>query len=77
MISHEGGICSPDNDEEVVQNVTALVDCVKAVRCPADDDRLQMILMRDPRSIVMSTYNYLLQKNNNTLAPFLQLTNIS
>ena len=50
--SHVGG--------RPVQNYTDVLGCMKESPCRLTDDRLQMLVLRDPRSVAVSSYFWLL-----------------
>lgn len=64
--SHSGGlsgkedhICTPVNGEGTLnQNHTGLWNCVIDAACPIVDDRLQFVVLRDPRAVTVSYYFY-------------------
>lgn len=42
-----------------VQNHEDVAACVRASPCPIKDERLQMLILRDPRAVVVSSFYYL------------------
>lgn len=59
IATETGAICTPPSGK-VPTNQIELWNCVKAAGCRIMDDRPQMVVMRDPRPVVVSAYFHLL-----------------
>ena len=62
-IAGEGDGCSHVKGR-LVQNYTDVLDCLTKTPCRVEDNRLQMLVVRDPRAVVVSSYFWLLTHPN-------------
>lgn len=53
-------VCTPLSGEAPT-NQAELWDCVREAKCRIADDRLQMVVMRDPRPVAVSAYFHLMR----------------
>ena len=58
-VASEGAGCSHVGGHRV-QNYTDVLGCMKESPCRLTDDRLQMLVLRDPRAVAVSSYFWLL-----------------
>lgn len=64
-LAHRNGVLYEENactfgDGSPMKNVTDVVPCVQESSCPVYDHRQQMVVMRDPRPVVVSSYFFAL-----------------
>lgn len=57
-VAPEGLGCTPSGGQ-LVQNYQDVAACVRESPCRINDNRLQMLVLRDPRAVVVSSFYYL------------------
>ena len=63
-------VCKLPGSGRLPENREALWDCIRSTPCPITDDSLQMVVMRDPRDVAVSSYYFWVRYHPDKLQRF-------